>query len=239
MDMARGRRVYYSMNSLFPGPCPEPDSKKTELPKNQFHNFFGGLSFMSAPFRIPLLLIAALLFTMLLPVPSGARVYTFVDEKGGIHFTNVPSDRRYKPLFYERSDKGAIDSHIQRAARKYSVDPLLVKAVIQAESNFNHLAISRKGAKGLMQLMPETCLDMNVSDPFDPADNIRGGTRYLRLMLNAFEGDLHLAIAAYNAGPEQVRKYGRIPPFPETQAYVKNVLDTYRRLQNNPSLALY
>ena len=195
---------------------------------------------MSALSRLSSLLTAAALFSMLfLPGPARATIYKFVDEKGVIHFSNVPSDVRYKKLFAESSDRHSFDNHIHRAARKYSVDPLLVKAVIQAESNFDHLAISPKGAKGLMQLMPETLRDMEVKDPFDPADNIRGGTRYLRQMLNAFEGDLPLALAAYNAGPDRVREFGRIPPFPETQGYVRKVLDTYQRLQDNPSLALY
>ena len=194
---------------------------------------------MSALNRLSLLLTATAFFFTLLPASAKATIYTFVDEQGVIHFSNAPSDVRYKKLFAESSDKHTFDHHIHRAAKQYSVDPLLVKAVIQAESNFNHLAISPKGAKGLMQLMPETIHDMEVKDPFDPADNIRGGTRYLRLMLNAFEGDLPLALAAYNAGPDRVREFGRIPPYPETQGYVRKVLDTYQRLQDNPSLALY
>ncbi|MEJ2690999.1 MAG: transglycosylase SLT domain-containing protein [Deltaproteobacteria bacterium] len=194
---------------------------------------------MPALFRFSYLLAATGLFFSLLLNPTQAAVYTFVDEHGVYHATNVPTDPRYQPMFGEETSKRSIEKNIHRAARKYAVDPLLVKAVIQAESRFNHLAVSRKGAKGLMQLMPETIRDMRVRDPFDPAENIAGGTHYLRLMLDAFQGDLSLALAAYNAGPDIVRKLGRIPAFPETQAYVRKVLDTYQKLQNNPSLALY
>lgn len=194
---------------------------------------------MPARFRFSFLLAAIGLFFSLLPAPAKAAVYIFVDANGVIHATNAPDDARYHRLFGEETDKNSIERHIHRAARKYSVDPLLVKAVIQTESNFDDRAVSSKGAKGLMQLMPETIRDMQVKDPFDPAENIRGGTHYLRQMLNTFEGDLPLALAAYNAGPEIVRKFGRIPPIPETRHYVKSVLATYEKLQNNPSLALY
>lgn len=185
------------------------------------------------------LLAAIGLFLSLLPTTAQGAVYTFVDPNGVIHATNVPNDTRYRPLFAEKTDKSSIERHIHWAARKYSVDPLLVKAVIQAESNFDCLAVSSKGAKGLMQLMPETIHDMQVKDPFNPAENIEGGTHYLRQMLNTFEGDLPLALAAYNAGPQIVRKLGRIPSIPETRGYVRNVLNTYQKLQDNPSLALY
>ena len=170
-----------------------------------------------------------------------ATIYTFVDEKGTVHFTNVPNDSRYRPLFrYEAKQKlPTYEIYISRAAALYEVDPLLIKAVIQAESGFDRRAVSRRGAKGLMQLMPETVADMNVKDPFDAEDNIHGGTRYLRWLLNTFEGDLQLSLAAYNAGPQCVRKLGRIPRIPETERYVKKVLATYQDLQNNPSLALF
>ena len=114
---------------------------------------------------------------------------------------------------------------------RYQIDPLLIQAVIKAESNFDALALSCKGAQGLMQLMPGTARDMRVSDPFDPRDNINGGTRYLRKMLNIFDDDLHLALAAYNAGPEVVKNIGRIPDIPETIEYVERVLRHYRRYQ--------
>lgn len=169
-------------------------------------------------------------------------MYTFVDENGVVHFSNVPNDPRYvrvdrvSPRRY-RTKSGRLvnpreyDHDIRRAGRRYRVDPLLIKAVIKAESNFDHLAVSRKGAQGLMQLMPATARDMRVDDPFDPKQNIRGGTRYLRKMLNIFHDDTKLALAAYNAGPEKVKKRGAIPQFPETMDYVQRVLRNYRRYQ--------
>ncbi len=118
---------------------------------------------------------------------------------------------------------------IAPAAAKYALDPNLVAAVIWAESSGDPKAVSTKGASGLMQLMPGTARDMGVSNVLDPSQNIDGGSRYLREMLDRHDGDLSLALAAYNAGPEAVRKYGGIPPFEETQNYVGKVMRAYER----------
>ncbi len=118
---------------------------------------------------------------------------------------------------------------IEPAAAKYALDPNLVAAVIWAESSGDPKAVSTKGASGLMQLMPGTARDMGVSDVLDPSQNVDGGSRYLRKMLDRHDGDLSLALAAYNAGPEAVRKYGGIPPFLETQNYVGKVMRAYER----------
>lgn len=118
---------------------------------------------------------------------------------------------------------------IEQLARLYNVDHLLIKAIIRVESCFDKYAISRVGAKGLMQLMPATAKQMGVQNPFDAKDNIRGGIRYFSLMLNRFDNDTTLALAAYNAGPGAVEKYRGIPPYKETQSYVKKVLGHYRR----------
>lgn len=176
----------------------------------------------------------------LFPAGSEATIYSFVDENGTVHFTNVPKDSRYKYRIIGPASSSArapragdprlYDDYISRAASAYDVDPLLVKAVIKVESNFDNLAVSRKGAKGLMQLMPGTAADLNVFDPFDPRANIFGGTSYLRQMLERFGGDVRRALAAYNAGPSRVESEGGVPGIPETRQYVERVLGHYRKL---------
>jgi soluble lytic murein transglycosylase-like protein len=121
------------------------------------------------------------------------------------------------------------DPYILQASAKHRLDPELVKAVIRQESNYNPNDVSNKGAQGLMQLMPETAKGLGVRDAFDPWENIHGGTRYLRYMLEAFNGDVVKALAAYNAGPYAVRKYGTVPPYRETQQYVRSVMRYYRQ----------
>jgi soluble lytic murein transglycosylase-like protein len=127
-----------------------------------------------------------------------------------------------------RTSPQALNRYIHVAARNHQVDPLLIKAVIKAESNFDPNAVSSKGAQGLMQLMPGTARDLKVTDPFDPLQNINGGTKYLRAMLDNFNGNVELSLAAYNAGPANVAPTGMIPDFPETQAYVAKVMELYR-----------
>lgn len=125
---------------------------------------------------------------------------------------------------------------ISRKSEKYNVESSLVYAVIEVESTWNPKATSKKGAKGLMQLMPSTAKDMNVINPFDPEENIDGGTRYLRLLLDRFDGDLNLALAAYNSGPTTVRRFKGIPPIKETKQYVKKVLSIeqyYKAITDN------
>jgi len=180
--------------------------------------------------------------------PVQADIYRHVDANGVVHFTNAPqyTNRTNKRdwSFY-RAERRAVNSvagnpqliHaykdiIRHYASSYRLEEALVKAVIKAESNYNPQAVSRKGARGLMQLIPETARQMRVSDPFDPMQNIRGGSNYLRLMLDQFNGNIDLALAAYNAGPNAVQRHGGIPPYEETRTYVQRVrryLDLYRR----------
>ncbi len=146
---------------------------------------------------------------------------------GGLQRVTVASRAgRVAPLLLGRTS--AFDEHIRTAAHKYRLKPPLLKAVMAAESNFNPAAISERGATGLMQLMPGTARDMYVHDMLDPAQNIEGGARYLRQLLDRFGGDLERVLAAYNAGPQRVRRSGAaVPAIPETQAYVRKVLGLY------------
>jgi soluble lytic murein transglycosylase len=120
-----------------------------------------------------------------------------------------------------------VEPMVATFAARHQLDPKLVHAVIRAESGYNPRAVSSKGAIGLMQLMPATARELDVGDPFNPAQNIDGGTRYLKRMLDRFQGSLELALAGYNAGPEAVRRFGGVPPFTETRAYVERVLRDY------------
>ena len=122
---------------------------------------------------------------------------------------------------------------IRKASEKYGVDADLVYSVVAAESNFNAHAVSRRNAKGLMQLLPETAKRLGVKDIFDPAQNVEAGTRYLRDLLKLYQGDLALALAAYNAGPSAVERYGNVPPFNETLAYVRAIRKTYAQRKSN------
>jgi soluble lytic murein transglycosylase-like protein len=174
------------------------------------------------------------LFVVGLTLSSAAQadIYRYVDASGRMHFTNVPTTSKFR--LYRRDGKSvSIDSLIRRFADQFQLDAALVKAVIKVESDFNPRVISHKGAQGLMQLMPETASEVGVSNPFDPSESIYGGSRYLRRMLDTFNSNLDHALAAYNAGPSIVRKYGGIPPFEETRNYVKRVkfyFDYYRRV---------
>jgi soluble lytic murein transglycosylase-like protein len=179
----------------------------------------------------------ATVMVLVLTAPAvRADIYKFIDSQGVLHFTNVPISSGYELFIKEKpqetesfSDK--YDFYIIQASRAHNIDFSLLKAVIKAESNFNPKAVSHKGAKGLMQIMPGNYKKLEIEDPFDPHQNIMGGARYLKLLLQQFEGKLPLALAAYNAGPGAVGRYNnRIPPYPETQNYIKRVMNFYHLL---------
>ena len=173
-----------------------------------------------------------------------ADLYTFIDEEGNTYYTNIPGEGRMRvplpvkksisePLFKHSQNGEAYEPMIVTASQRYSVDPNLVRAVIKAESNFNHRAVSPKGALGLMQLMPETAHKMTVTNPFNPEENIQGGVRYLSELLHLFNWNLPLALAAYNAGPERVIGRNEIPLFEETRNYIQRVMAYYKNLNRN------
>jgi len=173
--------------------------------------------------------------------PAQADIYSYVDENGVIHFTNVPTSSKYKIYLRhsiakkKRAAKFSsqdYDDLISEAALAHGVSSHLIKAIIRAESNFNPHAVSQKGAKGLMQIMPENYPTLNISDPFDPRENIMGGVRYFKRMLKRFGGDVILSLAAYNAGPSAVERHNAIPPIEETKNYVRKVLLFYQKYRN-------
>lgn len=193
---------------------------------------------------VTVLLGVALLF--LAPLLS-AQVYKWVDEDGIVTYSNVAppeegdfqvlrfpcyaSDPKCRSVAWEKVplNTRSFATEIRSEARRNAVEEALIRAIIHAESAYQPDAQSPKGAQGLMQLMPATQKDMQVSNPFDPADNIRGGTAYLSWLLDTFNDDWELAAAAYNAGPNAVQRYGGVPPFDETREYVRRVRILYRR----------
>jgi len=182
-----------------------------------------------------------------------ADIFSFKDEKGVVHFTNLPDDKRYKlvrkeagspsaatkvgfgePVTYMPSaaDIARFTPIIEAAARTHGVDSALVHAVISAESGYKQSAVSRTGARGLMQLMPATAERYGVQNIMDPRENIVAGVKYLRDLLQMFQGNTELAVAAYNAGENAVIRYGnKVPPYAETMGYVPKVLAFYRKFQ--------
>jgi soluble lytic murein transglycosylase-like protein len=201
----------------------------------------------------PLSLVFLMIFILGAPSICLGDIYKYVDPEGVIHLTNVPVEHnvpyvlvmKEKRVIIEvkeeitsqgKSDISVYDDLIAKTSEKYRIDASLVKAIIKAESNFNHRAVSPVGARGLMQLMPATAATLQVQDSFHPENNIDGGVRYLRYLMNLFNGNLPLVLAAYNSGENTVMRYkNRIPPYQETQTYVRRVLDYFSRYSSgNP-----
>ncbi len=162
----------------------------------------------------------------------GGTIYFYRDKAGGLHFTDLPDSRNYKPYISEYSliSKHKIVELAKKYCRELGVDYALVLALLKVESNFKIHAVSRAGAQGLMQIMPMTQTDLKIYSPYDPDENLRGGIEYLKKLLQKYK-DKRLAIAAYNAGQGAVDKYGGIPPFKETKRYVKKVLEEYHKFK--------
>lgn len=195
------------------------------------------------------LLLIACLFLAPFSI-ARADIYKYIDARGITHFSNVPDNTLYRLIVETQrgggsapmrsrpaqailADKQRFAPLVEETARAYQVDSALLHAVITAESGYNPRAVSRKGAEGLMQLMPDTARRYGVADSFDPAQNIRGGAQYLRDLLRMFGNDMELAVAAYNAGEKAVMKHGnRIPPYRETLAYVPKVMKLQRKYQS-------
>lgn len=180
---------------------------------------------------------------VLTALPAAADVYQYIDGNGTISLTNVPNDPRYRrvvsalPRSRTVISEGELDPVIARHSRAHRLHPALIRAVIKTESDFDPLAVSRAGAIGLMQLMPQTAMRLDVRDSYNPDENIGGGTKYLRQLLDRFDGNLPLALAAYNAGEHAVERYQGLPPITETRQYVKKVLRYYRTFLTNDRLS--
>ncbi len=201
------------------------------------------------PLSLPAAAVAALVMVLLaVDIPSlQAEMYICSDQFGAMNFTNVPngSDCKQVNLKKKNGSLAGLTAHrvvrrysgrastrydreIYRIGRRYNVDPPLIKAIIHTESAFDNRAVSRCGAQGLMQLMPETAEELQVANPFNPHENIDGGTRYFRYLLDNFNEDLILSLAAYNAGPGLVSRTGGVPRIPETLQYINRVLKRYK-----------
>ena len=179
-------------------------------------------------------ILAWIILPFLIPVAiAQADIYKYQDKNGVIHFTNTPPPARKKFQIYIKEPRPKktnefsttqYDKIITKAAKRHGLLFSLIKSVISVESSFNPQAVSKKGARGLMQIMPQNFHTLAITDPFDPYQNIMGGALYLKRMIKRYNGQLTWALAAYNAGPEAVDRYGGIPPYQETQEYVKRVL---------------
>jgi soluble lytic murein transglycosylase-like protein len=196
-----------------------------------------------------LALMVIIVVSIMVCNPVLADIFVYIDKEGVMHFSNAPTHSRYRVYMKENSsspapvvrrlkpDTDKYDHLIAESCRLHGVDFALVKAVIRAESSFDPYAISSKGAEGLMQLMPDTSKRLNVANPFDPQENIRGGVRYLKYLMGRFNNDLKLSLAAYNAGETTVAQVNGIPNYRETKNYVVEVLRYYQEYQKKAPIS--
>ena len=184
--------------------------------------------------RTFIILCAAIL---LVSQTANADIYRYVDERGVVSFTDNPRHSGYR-IYLRETSTGPRQIQmkyypyrtvVREACSIYNLEEPLLRAVMEVESDYNRYAVSSAGARGLMQLMPETMVFLGVENPWDPKQNVMGGAKYLKGLIKRFSGDLPLALAAYNAGPNAVIKYGKIPPYPQTERYVMKVMDRYYR----------
>jgi soluble lytic murein transglycosylase-like protein len=198
-------------------------------------------------------LLIAMLLVFFSYGESQAGMYMCRDKSGNTSFTNLQGGANCSSYSLDKkngrwstnsrvassgSSSSKYDQYIKRVGKRYDIDPYLIKAIIHAESAFNHRAVSPRGAQGLMQLMPATARELRVANPFNPKDNIDGGTRYFRGLMDSFNGDLVLSLAAYNAGPGLVKRTGGVPQIPETLRYINKVLRQYKVYKTSQNLAL-
>lgn len=187
--------------------------------------------FTRTPLKV--LVLSALFVLFLAIIPLCADIYSYLDSQGVLHFTNVPTSAQYTVYIKERSAKSLsyttdqYDHLITGASTKHGISFSLLKALIKSESDFNPEAVSSAGAKGLMQIMPANIKALKINNPFDPLENIMGGARYFKQLIARFNGELPLALAAYNAGPSVVERHQGIPPIKETEEFVEKVLKYY------------
>jgi len=196
-------------------------------------------------YLFPIIFSLTLVFIGAIPADLSAEIYSYTDDNGVLHFSNTPTSSRYRysgpefskhaSIYYAGSRKNAYDDIIREASLHHGMQFELIKALIHAESNFNPNAVSQSGAIGLMQIMPDNLSAFGIRDPFDPRENVMGGTRYLKSLMEKYNRNLSLTLAAYNAGPGVVDRYKDIPPYPETETYVEKVLSYYSQYRNqNP-----
>lgn len=190
----------------------------------------------SANRNMKILVLPLIIGLFLLPASAAGDIYRYVDENGVTVFTDRPVHAGYKVHVRERGSfrLASLSGYypyrdvVIEACSIYSMDEALIRAVMEVESDYNRFAISSAGARGLMQLMPETALHLGVRNVWDPRQNIHAGTAYLKRFVKRFSGNMELALAAYNAGPNAVAYYGRVPPYPQTVNYVRKVMLLYR-----------